>query len=267
MGKIAIFGGTFDPVHWGHLLLAEAAASQFKLDRVLWMPDRVPPHKSRPDLASFHSRREMVALAIAYRSDFVLASPPANAPGTSFAIDTLLDLQNLYPDDRPYWIVGIDAFQTLPKWHRCGEIGGLCDWLVAPRPVLSEAGSEIIAAGGMVCDRTAEIGCVTSPAGDSAVFSQNNSVSESCVSPMNALSFPQTDVLVATSVLCCQVAEKMALVQVQISWEVLQMPSLAIASSSIRRYCAEGRSIGCLVPEAVRNYIAAHQLYRKNHQI
>src|SRR6476661_7456106 len=113
MRKIAILGGTFDPVHWGHVLVAETAASQFGLDRVIWVPDRSPPHKGRPDLASFEQRREMLALAIADRPDFLLSPPEANPRGSSFAIETLL---------------------TLPKWHRCSEIGGLCDWLVAPRP-------------------------------------------------------------------------------------------------------------------------------------
>ncbi|MGL5065335.1 MAG: nicotinate (nicotinamide) nucleotide adenylyltransferase, partial [Microcoleus sp.] len=162
MGKIAIFGGTFDPVHWGHLLVAEVAVSQFQLDRVIWLPDRVPVHKSRLDLASFHSRREMVALAIARRRDFVLAPLEANA-GTSFAIDTLLYLQNLYPDDRLYWIVGIDAFQTLPKWHRCGEIGGLCGWLVAPRPSLPDSESEFVSAARIPRDRDLRDRAVETP--------------------------------------------------------------------------------------------------------
>ena len=134
MRKIAILGGTFDPVHWGHVLVAETAASQFGLDRVIWVPDRSPPHKGRPDLASFEQRRAMLALAIGDRPDFLLSPPEANPRGSSFAIETLLYLQKLYPGSRWYWIIGSDALLTLPKWHRCSEIGGLCDWLVAPRP-------------------------------------------------------------------------------------------------------------------------------------
>lgn len=297
MGKIAILGGTFDPVHWGHLLVAQAAVSQFQLDRVIWMPDRVSPHKSRPDLAGFDRRREMVALAIAGRSEFLLAPLEANA-GTSFAIDTLLYLQSLYPDDRYYWIAGADAFQTLPKWHRCAEIGSLCDWLVAPRPSFSKVGNEEFSAAGAVedsGDRAEATELFAEFAGDRAVFSHNNSVydrsrpvpaaetefftesaGESAVfarqnpaagelraSPMNACYLRQREVLLATNAICHQVAAQMAGKNVQIKWEVLAIPAIAIASSSIRRYCAEGRSIGCLVPETVSNYIAARRLYRK----
>jgi len=133
MAKIAILGGTFDPVHWGHVLVAETAASQFALDRVIWVPDRSPPHKWRPDLASFEQRREMLALAIGDRPDFLISPRSANPSDSSFAIDTLLYLQKLYPGDhRWYWIIGSDALLTLPKWHRCDEIAGLCDWLVGP---------------------------------------------------------------------------------------------------------------------------------------
>ncbi|MCU0541886.1 MAG: nicotinate (nicotinamide) nucleotide adenylyltransferase [Oscillatoriaceae cyanobacterium Prado104] len=266
MGKIAIFGGTFDPVHWGHLLVAQVAVSQFQLDRVLWMPDRVSPHKSRPDLAAFDRRREMVALAIAGRSNFVLAPLEANA-GTSFAIDTLLYLKNLYPDDRHYWIIGVDAFQTLPKWHRCAEIGKLCDWLVAPRPSLPDIGGEEISAAGMLFDgshpQTKETGFFTESAGLDAVFSQTNPVAgELRASPIDSSSFPEGDVLVATSAACRRVATQMTFKNLHISWEVLCLRAIGISSSAIRQYCAGGRSIGCLVPKAVSNYIAAHRLYQ-----
>lgn len=133
MRKIAIFGGTFDPVHCGHVSIAQTAASQFALDRVIWVPDRASPHKRQPSGASFEQRRFMVELAIADRPDFILAPILPNPSGTSRAIDTLMYLHSSYPGDRWYWIIGTDALLTLPKWHRCGEIGGLCDWLVAPR--------------------------------------------------------------------------------------------------------------------------------------
>jgi nicotinate-nucleotide adenylyltransferase len=236
MGKIAILGGTFDPVHWGHLLVAQAAASQFALDRIIWMPDRVPPHKSRPDLAGFDRRREMVAAAIADRPDFVLAPLEANPPGTSFAIHTLLYLKNLYPEAQRYWIVGADAFQTLPKWHRCCEIGGLCDWLVAPRPPIV----------GAVPPCPPIVGAVPS-----------------CPPIVGAVSpCPPPGDLLSTSDICRGVAEQMAIRDAHIRWQVLAMPSIGISSSLIRRYCARSRSIRYLVPEAVRTYIARHRLYR-----
>ncbi|MEG4571648.1 nicotinate (nicotinamide) nucleotide adenylyltransferase [Microcoleus sp. N3A4] len=237
MGKIAILGGTFDPVHWGHVLAAETAASQFSLDRVIWVPDRSPPHKWRPDLASFDRRREMLALAIADRPDFLLSPPEANPSGSSFAIDTLLYLQKLYPGDMWYWIIGSDALLTLPKWHRCGEIAGLCDWLVAPRR----------SQGDRETGESEEIGG-SSEWGDCASGKPIDSGGDRMQVQANAVGR--------------RVAEQMALLDVEIRWEVLSMPAIEISSSHIRRCCAESRNLRYLVPEVVRTYIAAHQLYQ-----
>ncbi|MEG4858923.1 nicotinate (nicotinamide) nucleotide adenylyltransferase [Microcoleus sp. K1-B6] len=238
MGKIAIFGGTFDPVHWGHVLVAETAASQFALDRVIWVPDRSPPHKGRPDLASFEQRREMLALAIGDRPDFVIAPPEANPRGSCFAIDTLLHLQKLYPGDhRWYWIIGSDALLTLPKWHRCGEIAGLCDWLVAPRPTQGDR-------------ETAESG-------------ESGGLSEWGDCPGGKpLASTGDRMQVQANAVGRRVAEQMALLDVEIRWEVLSMAAIEISSSHIRRCCAERIDLRYLVPEVVGTYIAAHQLYQ-----
>jgi len=238
MGKIAILGGTFDPVHWGHVLVAETAASQFALDRVIWVPDRSPPHKWRPDLASFEQRREMLALAIADRPDFVISPQSANPSESSFAIDTLLYLQKLYPGDhRWYWIIGSDALLTLPKWHRCGEIARLCDWLVAPRP----------SQGDRVTAESGEIGGL-SEWGDCPGGQPLDSGGDRMQVQTNAVGR--------------RVAEQMALLDVEIRWEVLSMAAIEISSSHIRRCCAERIDLRYLVPEVVGTYIAAHQLYQ-----
>jgi len=134
MGKVAIFGGTFDPVHWGHLLMAETALSQFGLDKVIWIPARCPPHKSQSCWLDFEHRWELVRLAICDRSAFAIGPKSCQPIGYSYAIDTLEDLQSLYPHTHWYWIIGLDAFQTLPRWHRRQELVPACEWLVAPRP-------------------------------------------------------------------------------------------------------------------------------------
>ena len=130
MGRIAILGGTFDPVHWGHLLLAETALSQIALERVIWVPDRCPPHKRA---AGFEHRWEMVQQAIADNPAF--ASHMLAKRDPTYAVQTLIDLQALYQNTDWYWIVGLDAFQTLPRWHRQQELAAACDWLVVPRSV------------------------------------------------------------------------------------------------------------------------------------
>lgn len=133
MRKVAILGGAFDPVHWGHLLLAETALSQCLLDHLIWVPDPSPPHKRRQSLLGYEHRWQMVKQAIVDRPEFeVLGAQLTHQP--SYAIETLLHLNSRYPDVQWYWVIGWDAFQTLPKWYRCEEFVQQCQWLVAPRP-------------------------------------------------------------------------------------------------------------------------------------
>jgi nicotinate-nucleotide adenylyltransferase len=131
MGQVAIFGGTFDPVHWGHLLLAETALSQLGLDKVIWVPTRRPPHKQG---LAYEHRRLMVERAIALNPAFGIASVETAHPDTDYAIETLAYLQDIYPNHQWYWILGLDAFQTLPLWYRREKLIPACYWLVAPRP-------------------------------------------------------------------------------------------------------------------------------------
>lgn len=132
MQKIAIFGGTFNPVHWGHLRIAETAFDQFAFDRVIWVPAYHPPHKS-PDLLAFEHRFEMVRLAIADRAAFTISDVETQASGKSYAIDTLEALKILYPDTAWYWIIGLDAFCTLAAWQASRRVAECCTWLIALR--------------------------------------------------------------------------------------------------------------------------------------
>jgi nicotinate-nucleotide adenylyltransferase len=133
MGKLAILGGTFNPVHWGHLLMAETARDQCQLDQVIWVPTHHPPHRSPTELVDTTHRVNMVKLAIQSNAAFTLSTVEIDRPGTSYAIDTLNTLKHIHPDSQWYWIIGLDAFQTLPRWYRHLEIAPQCTWLVAPR--------------------------------------------------------------------------------------------------------------------------------------
>ncbi|MDF5715556.1 MAG: nicotinate (nicotinamide) nucleotide adenylyltransferase [Rhizonema sp. NSF051] len=130
MRQFGIFGGTFDPVHWGHLLVAETALRQVPLEQIIWVPSYNPPHKQA---ALFEHRIEMVQQAIAGNSEFVVSLIERNRSGTSYAINTLLDLSAFSPNIHWYWIVGLDTFKTLPYWYRRHELAKMCDWLIAPR--------------------------------------------------------------------------------------------------------------------------------------
>lgn len=131
--KIGIFGGAFNPVHWGHLLVAEAAFSQLELDQVLWVTDYCPSHKKTDNVLEFKHRLNMVRCAIADHPNFATPDVQLEPEESSYAISTLLRLRSLYPLVDWYWIIGIDAFQTLPRWRSSEEIASQCTWLVAPR--------------------------------------------------------------------------------------------------------------------------------------
>ncbi len=130
---MAIFGGTFNPVHWGHLCVAEMARDQFLLEQVLWVPAAHPPHKGLAPVA-FEHRLEMVRRAIADQPAFVVTDIDQQQTGKSYAIGTLENLQLLYPQTRWYWILGADALPSLPRWYRVEELAHHCTWLIAPRP-------------------------------------------------------------------------------------------------------------------------------------
>lgn len=129
MRQLAIFGGTFDPVHWGHLVIAESALNQVTLEQIVWVPSFLPHHKIA---ASFEQRVTMIELAIQDNPAFTV-SLVENKSGDSYAINTLSELSDFYPNTYWYWIVGLDTFESLPKWHQGKQLAQLCHWLIVPR--------------------------------------------------------------------------------------------------------------------------------------
>lgn len=134
MRRVGVFGGTFDPVHWGHLLVAETAFSQLPLDEVIWIPTGNPPYKKTA--RQFSQRLEMVKLAIASHPGF--STPPINNLESADTIDAAIAIQAMYAQRRWYWILGIDAFATLPRWRRSKEIALAYEWVVVPRQANTE---------------------------------------------------------------------------------------------------------------------------------
>ncbi|MBD2314754.1 nicotinate (nicotinamide) nucleotide adenylyltransferase [Desertifilum sp. FACHB-1129] len=133
MRSLAIWGGSFDPVHWGHVQVAEAAIAQVELEAAIWVPARCLFHKSRKGVASFADRLHMVGLAIAHRPQFWLVPQTPDLTRSDYAIDTLQALQIYYPHRQWYWIAGLDTFRSLPRWYRRRELVAQCQWLIAPR--------------------------------------------------------------------------------------------------------------------------------------
>lgn len=132
--KIGIFGGTFDPVHHGHVQLAENARVQFLLDKVIFVPAYQPPHKQElPLLTPVCHRFEMVRLAIEGKPFLELSDCELKRKGISYTLDTLAEFEKKYPQDTFFLILGRDAFEGIDAWHRASELKKKIRFLVAKR--------------------------------------------------------------------------------------------------------------------------------------
>jgi nicotinate-nucleotide adenylyltransferase len=136
--SIALFGGTFDPIHAGHIAIANAAQRRFHLDAIYFIPSSRPPHKSQRLLAPFAHRYAMVALACADHSGYIpsLAEAPTYGAGAHvfYSIDTVKKFRREHPDDRLYFIVGADQFLEIPTWRSYEALLDSCDFIIAHRP-------------------------------------------------------------------------------------------------------------------------------------
>ncbi|MGB8474681.1 MAG: nicotinate-nucleotide adenylyltransferase [Candidatus Acidiferrum sp.] len=138
--RIALFGGSFDPIHSGHLAVARAADRRFNFDEIHFIPASRPPHKLKQHLAPFPHRFAMVSLACAEHPHFVpsLAEAGDDFSGTQlhYSVDTVRYFRHTYngPGDRILFIVGADAFLDIPLWKEYETLLGLCDFIVANRP-------------------------------------------------------------------------------------------------------------------------------------
>ena len=132
--RLAIYGGTFDPIHCAHLTVAREAAERFALDRVLFVPAAKPPHKSGAAAASYEHRLRMAELACAGEPRFE-ASRLESGPETSYTILTLERLRaTLEASDKMYFLIGADAFAEIETWFRWRDVIDLADFIVVSRP-------------------------------------------------------------------------------------------------------------------------------------
>ena len=135
--NIALFGGTFDPIHAGHLQAARAASRRFRLGRVLFIPTGNPPHKYRDRLTAYPQRFAMVALACADERRFIpsLLEAPAPHGGPQYSVDTVRAAKRLLrPGDRLFFLIGVDAFLDLPHWKEFRRLLDMVSFIVVSRP-------------------------------------------------------------------------------------------------------------------------------------
>jgi nicotinate-nucleotide adenylyltransferase len=134
MKRVGILGGTFNPVHLGHLLVAHAVAEALDLERVLLLPAARPPHKPRGLLAAPDERLAMVRLSLAGDPLLDVSTLELDRGGTSYAVDTMRLFRAQNPDVAPCFIIGMDSLRELHSWHRVGELLELCTFATVDRP-------------------------------------------------------------------------------------------------------------------------------------
>ncbi len=143
MARVGILGGTFDPPHNGHIAIANAALGELGLDKVLFIPVGVPPHKPRQIMASSNDRIQMLRLAIENYSHFEISRIEIDRPGPSYTADTLEQLGALYSETELILIIGSDNISEIEGWHEPDRIFGLATIAAANRPGFTPAGKYV----------------------------------------------------------------------------------------------------------------------------
>lgn len=131
--KVGLMGGTFNPPHLGHLIIAKEVKEQLGLDEVWFMPDNLPPHIDKKDALEAKYRVKMVALSIKDEPDFKLEELEIKRGGVSYTYDTILELRAMYPEIEFYFIIGGDMVAYLPKWYRIDELVKLVQFVSVER--------------------------------------------------------------------------------------------------------------------------------------
>lgn len=225
--NVGLFGGTFDPVHTGHLALARAAAERFGLHQVLFVPASRPPHKLKYDPTDFLHRYAMLALALAGEKRFLpslLEAPGASGDRPNYTIDTVRRLrQSFGRSDKLFLLIGIDAFLDIGAWHRASELLREVEAVIASRPGFALADVAAALPPGLRPDKN-----VVRAFARGAVAGGD-----------------------------------MVLDQGRVVLHLLAGVNLPFSSTQVRTAAARGGSLARFVPAAVADYIRQQHLYRQ----
>lgn len=147
--RLGLMGGTFDPIHYGHLVAAEVARYEFGLSRVVFIPAGQPPHKLDRQISPAAHRVAMVRLAVASNPYFEVSTAEVDRPGPSYTVETVSLFRRFYPGAEIYFITGADAVAEISTWHRSEELVRLCRVVAVTRPCydLEELGRSLAELG------------------------------------------------------------------------------------------------------------------------
>ncbi len=238
--RVALFGGTFDPIHVGHLAIASAAQRRFHLDEIRFIPVGRPPHKPGNCVASYAHRYAMVALGCAGHPRFIasLAESGADHSGRQefYSVDTvrLFKLKYEGSDTHVFFLLGADSFLQIPTWRDYKTLLNLCDFIVASRPGFRLDALRLVIPPELLRPHASQIGAVKPerpPAG------RAGRVASSLLQP-NAIALNRTTVYVLDTVSC------------------------PVSATNIRERLQRNVSIRGLVPPNVEEYITKQALYR-----
>lgn len=137
MQRLGLFGGSFDPVHLGHLLVAQAAIEELWLDRLFFIPAAQSPFKLDQPHAPAAGRVRLLRLALAGRTDCEVDEQEIQRGGVSYTVETLRDYARRFPQAALFYLIGADNVASLPQWREVGELARLAEFVAIPRPVRS----------------------------------------------------------------------------------------------------------------------------------
>lgn len=132
MKKYGIFGGSFNPIHYGHLMICEYIKEEMGLDKVIFIPTGNPPHKELE--LSAEDRYEMVRLAISPNPDFEISDIETTRVKKSYTVDTIRELKKIYKEEKLYFLIGLDSLFQLKTWMKIGDLSHEIEFVVALRP-------------------------------------------------------------------------------------------------------------------------------------
>lgn len=132
--RLGIFGGTFDPVHYGHLMVAESCREQLRLDEVRWIPAASPPHKPGVRITDGHARADMLELAVSGYADFKVDRRELKRSGPSFTVDTLKEIHGEFPSAELFLLIGADSLRDFLTWRDPSQIADMATIVACNRP-------------------------------------------------------------------------------------------------------------------------------------